>query len=131
MQSIEKNQFDKATDVIRAINHDLSGDITALKLKINRIQRELTETKDALANILFIGKSHNLIADKPLADYSAVLEALTTAGPDGIGASALRNLSRPMRRTIESGILLPPELARAGVTLKRIGKGWRYYAPTF
>ena len=110
---------------------DLSGGITALKLKINRIQRELTETKDALANIQFIGKSRNLIADKPLADYTAVLEALNTAGPAGIKSTALRNLSRVMRRTIESGILLPPELARAGVTLKKVGKGWRYYAPTF
>ena len=64
-------------------------------------------------------------------DNSRALEAISNAGPNGITYTTLRSVSRAMRRSFESGIPLPSELARAGVTVEKVGKGLRYYAPTF
>ena len=68
---------------------------------------------------------------KQSGDYSRALEAIINAGPNGIKYTTLRSVSRAMRRSFESGIPLPSELARAGVTVEKVGKGLRYYAPTF
>lgn len=105
---------------------DLTCDIAALRSKIKHLQRELNEAKETLASIQLAGN----FPSSP-GDYSAVLEAIINAGPNGIKYTTLRSVSRAMRRSFEKGALLPSELARAGVTVEKVGKGLRYYAPTF